>query len=62
MIQVWLTDTKAETLSQLKKLGFHLITESKSDHLLIGYMPINQVEPLAKLSIVRYVTLQPFPA
>ena len=58
MIQVWLTDTKAETLSQLKKLGFHLIMESKSGHLLIGTLSLERLKELAKLANVRYITLQ----
>ena len=59
MIQVWLMNSKAETLTQLKDLGFKIVTESKSSHLLIGYIPMEQLEPLSKLSVVRYVTLQP---
>ena len=62
MIQVWLMDSKAETRTQLKDLGFKIVTESKSSHLLIGYIPMEQLEALSKLSIVRYVTLQPLPA
>ena len=58
MVQVWLADTKEETLSQLKKLGFKSVAQPKSGHLVIGYVPIEQLEALAKLSIVRYVTLQ----
>ncbi len=59
MIQVWLTDNKEETLSQLKKLGFKLVAQPKSGHMVIGYVTPEQLEALAKLSIVRYVTLQP---
>ena len=59
MIQVWLADTKAETMSQLKKLGFKSVAQPKSGRLVIGYIPIGQLEAIAKLSIVRYVTLQP---
>jgi hypothetical protein len=59
LVQVWLADAKEETLSQLKKLGFKSVAQSKSGHLVIGYVPIEQLETLAKLSIVRYVTLQP---
>jgi len=62
MVQVWLTESTAETLEQIKKLGFKLVTQPKSSHLLIGYIPIEQLEDLAKLSVVRYVTLQPLPA
>lgn len=58
-MQVWLGDAKEETLSPLKKLGFKSVVQSKSGHLVIGYVPVEQLETLAKLSIVRYVTLQP---
>ena len=59
LVQVWLADTKEETLSQLKKLGFKSVAQPKSGHLVIGYISVEQLETLAKLSIVRYVTLQP---
>jgi Ca-activated chloride channel family protein len=59
MVQVWLADTKEETLSKLKELGFKPVAQPKSGHLVIGYIPVGQLEALAKLSIVRYVTLQP---
>jgi hypothetical protein len=59
MVQVWLADTKEDTLSQLKELGLKPVAQPKSGHLVIGYVPVEQLEALAKLSIVRYVTLQP---
>jgi Ca-activated chloride channel family protein len=59
LVQVWLADTKEETLSQLKELGFTSVAQPKSGHLVIGYIPVEQLEAIAKLSIVRYVTLQP---
>jgi len=62
MVQVWLADTKEKTLSQLKELGFQSVAQPKSGHLVIGYIPIQQLEALSKLSVVRYVTLQPMAA
>ena len=59
LVQIWLADTKEETLAQLKKLGFTSVAQPKSGHLVIGYIPVEQLEALAKLSMVRYVTLQP---
>ncbi len=59
LVQIWLADTKEETLSQLKKLGFKSVAQPKSGHLVIGYVPVEQLEALTKLTIVRYVTLQP---
>jgi hypothetical protein len=31
MVQVWLADTKKETMSQLKKLGFQSVAQPKSE-------------------------------
>ena len=59
LVQVWLADTKEETLSQLKDLGFKSVAQPKSGHVVIGYVAVEQLEELVKLSIVRYVTLQP---
>ncbi len=59
LVQVWLADKKEETMSQLKDLGFKSVAQPKSGHLVIGYIPVEQLESLAKLSNVRYVTLQP---
>ncbi len=56
LVQVWLTDTKEETMFELMKLGFKSIAQPKSGHLVIGYIPVEQLEALAKLSIIRYVT------
>jgi hypothetical protein len=53
MVQVWLADTKEETLFKLKELGFKSVAQPKSGHLVIGYVPVEQLEALAKLSIVR---------
>ena len=58
LVQVWLANKKAESLSQLKEFGFKLITEPKSGQLVIGYISIEQLEALGKLSIVQYVRLQ----
>ena len=59
MVQIWLADTKETPLSQLKKLGFKSVAQPKSGHLIVGNIAVEQLEALAKLSIVRYVTLQP---
>ncbi len=59
MVQVWLVDTKEETMSQLKQLDFKTVAQPKSGHLVIGYISVEQLETLSKLSVVRYVTLQP---
>ena len=35
MVQMWLGDTKEETLSQLKKLGFTSVAQPRSGHLVL---------------------------
>lgn len=52
-IQVWLTDASAETLEQLEKLGFELLFTPKSDHLVIGRLPIEKLATLLELNAVR---------
>ncbi len=58
LIQVWLTNSKKETLDQLKKLGFQIVAQPQTGHLIIGQLAIEKLEALAKLEGVRYVTLQ----
>jgi TonB family protein len=57
-IQVWLTDKSAETLEQLKKLGFEAILDPQSSKLIIGRLPIERLEALAELPAVRYIAPQ----
>ncbi|MGH7206164.1 MAG: VIT and vWA domain-containing protein [Nitrospiraceae bacterium] len=57
-IQVWLTDTSAETLAQLKQLGFELLLQPKTGKLVIGRLPIEKLADLAELKAVRYVAPQ----
>ena len=55
-IQLWLTDTSAAALAEIKKLGFEIILEPKSTKMVIGRIPIANLEALAKLSSVRYIS------
>ena len=54
-IQVWLSDKSAETLAQLKRLGFEVVLDPKSAKMLIGRLAIEKLEALAELKAVRYV-------
>src|SRR5262249_17682049 len=47
-IQVWLTDKSAETIEQLKKLGFEVILDQQSSKLIIGRLPIENLAALAE--------------
>ena len=59
LLQVWLNDTKAETLANLKKLGFEIVAEPKAGNLVIGRLPVEHLKAMTKLSGVTYVALQP---
>ena len=58
-LQVWLTDKTDETLKQLKELGFEIVLDVKSSKIIIGRLPVEKIETLAKFKVVRYVV---FPA
>ena len=58
LIQVWLNKSNKETLEQLKKLGFQIVAQPKSGHVVIGKLPVEKLEALSKLEGVRYVTFQ----
>ena len=57
-LQVWLTDKSDETLAQLKELGFEVVVDAKSSRVIIGRLPIEKLEALAKLKAVKYVAPQ----
>ncbi len=55
-IQIWLNDKSDASLEQLKKLGFEIVLNPPSSKLVIGRLPIEKLEALAALEIVRYVS------
>jgi Ca-activated chloride channel family protein len=57
-IQIWLTDKSPESLAKLKELGFEVVLDPKSSKLVIGKLPIANLEKLAALKFVRYVAPQ----
>jgi TonB family protein len=57
-IQVWLIDKSAETINQLKQLGFETLLDPKSSKLIIGRLPIENLEALVELPAVRYIAPQ----
>ncbi|HEU0185207.1 MAG TPA: TonB family protein [Blastocatellia bacterium] len=57
-IQVWLSDKSAETLEQLKKLGFEAILDPQSSKLIIGRLPVEKLAALAGLPAVRHIAPQ----
>jgi Ca-activated chloride channel homolog len=57
-VQIWLTDKSPEALAKLKELGFELILDPKTSKLVIGRLPIENLQKLAELKFVRYVAPQ----
>jgi Ca-activated chloride channel family protein len=57
-IQVWLVDKSEQTINKLKELGFEVVLDPKSAKMIIGRVPLEKLEALAKLQFVRYVTPQ----
>jgi hypothetical protein len=57
-VQVWLTDKSVENLTQLKELGFEVLFDAKSSNLIIGRLPVEKLEALARLKFVKFVAPQ----
>jgi Ca-activated chloride channel family protein len=57
-VQVWLTEKSDEALAQLKEVGFEVVLDAKSSKMIIGRLPVEKLEALAKLKSVKYVAPQ----
>ncbi len=57
-VQVWLNEKSPEALAELKKLGFEVVLDPKSAKMVIGRLPIENLQKLAELKSVRYVAPQ----
>ena len=57
-VQVWLTDKSPASLAKLKELRFEVVLDAKSSSLIIGRLPVEKIEALARLSFVKYVSPQ----
>lgn len=57
-IQIRLNEKNAEAMAKLKGLGFELVLEPKSARMVIGRIPIENLQKLAELKFIRYVTPQ----
>ncbi len=55
-IQVMLTDASAQSLAQLKALGFEVISEPKTGRIVTGRIAVPQLGKLADLACVKYVS------
>ena len=57
-VQVWLTEKTDETIAQLKVLGFEVVSDAKNSKVVVGRLPVEQLEALAKFKFVKYVAPQ----
>lgn len=57
-VQVWFTEKTDEATAQLKELGFEVVSDAKNSKIVIGRLPVEQLEALAKLKFVKYVAPQ----
>jgi len=57
-VQVWLTEKTDETMAQLKALGFEVVSDAKDSKIVVGRLPVEKLEELAKLKFVKYVAPQ----
>jgi Ca-activated chloride channel homolog len=57
-VQIWLTEKSPEALAKLKELGFEVVLDPKTAKLVIGRLPIENLQKLAELKFVRYVAPQ----
>jgi len=57
-VQVWLSDKSPASLAKLKELGFEVVLDAKSSKLIIGRLPVEKLETLARLDFVKYVSPQ----
>lgn len=57
-VQVWLTEKTDETMAQLKELGFEVVSDVKNSKIVIGRLPVEKLETLAKFKFVKYVAPQ----
>ena len=50
-VQIWLIDKSAESLAELKKLGFEIILDPKTAKLVIGRLPIENLQKIGGVEI-----------
>jgi Ca-activated chloride channel homolog len=57
-VQVWLTGRSDDVLAQLKELGFEVMADAKNSKVIFGRLPVEKLEALAKLKVVKYIAPQ----
>lgn len=59
LVQIWLADIKRETFEKLTALGFEVVAQPRTGHVVIGKLPIAMLAEVSELAVVRYIALQP---
>jgi Ca-activated chloride channel family protein len=54
-VQIWLNDTGEASLAQLKGQGIEILGATKTAKIVIVLVPIDKLEALGQLKVVRYV-------
>jgi hypothetical protein len=57
-VTVRLKELKPETIAELKKLGFEILTELPSANAVVGRIPIEKIAALAELEAVTFISPQ----
>jgi Ca-activated chloride channel family protein len=57
-VQVWFTGKPDALRLKLKEMGFEIVFDSPNSSLMIGRLPVEKIELLADLELVRYVAPQ----
>ncbi len=58
-VQIWMSDKSEEQLQKLKELGFEVVLDPKSARMVIGRIPIENLEALDGLTWVTRVVPRP---
>jgi Ca-activated chloride channel homolog len=58
VLQVWLTEKSDAARAKLKELGFEVMLDPKGSKLIVGRLPVDKLEALAALDIVKYISPQ----
>src|SRR5439155_5931901 len=53
-VQLFLADSSAQTLAQLKQLGFEIVLQPKSGKVLVGRIAVEKLTALSQLAAVKY--------
>ncbi len=54
-VEIWLADASDDALDQLKQLGFEVTVEGRFARVIIGRLPVAQLEAAAALADVTYI-------